>query len=829
MLLKTLGTLQLPGSSLTRPTPLLLLAYLALEGAKPRRYLAELFFPDAKHSLNSLSRAFSYIRQDAPGVLEADDHRAWTLLTTDTKQFETLIQQHHCTEAIALYDAPFLETFSTPLGEELEEWLFTRREHFALLMQRALLTCAETEAAAGNFTVATQFTERAYLLAEAPPIEPEVLSRYYALLQAGESSLASKVKEEASLYDITLTQSPAQVKQQLQPTFVGRKRELQCLNTLKAGEWTWVKGGIGIGKTSLLRQLAAIYLPGRSGLPYATLEPYLTDTITSGPEAILRKFYKQSGLLCIDDWENIDSESQDILIKLRNLKPDLSIVISASGAPPFAVDHLLELAPLSHEALGDVWKTTGGVPKLVKAHISGEPLAAALDATLSALPQTTRDVYLSLALLDDPDLSLVRRALLLSAQQMTQALADLLAAGLSAPSGRVWPRQLIRDYLNQHPSVLGAIATKLARELDPLIAFPLYQSSRAFWREDDMAHVRSAYMAWAQGLLSRGFPQRAADILAELPATEPCSVLQARALERAGRFKEALDHIISLETPDATALKGILFWRLGQPERAKSYALAAQHSDSLELQAEALNILGNIFRGEGKLEKAASFFKRAASLWQILGNRLQWGATLQSVAVTQIELMEPLETVEQTFEQALQIADDIASLKASILINRATAYERYGMVNQARDELTRCVNLARESGNVVAEARAWLNIAVIDHLKLIELQKADHKLTDEDKHPVRQTYKTALDKARSANDFSLLGEILANLGEFDDDHDMWDEGVRLLEASGNAAIARAFREMAEKTKLFATQFQPSGASINNGSSSHDVGRGYAKR
>ena len=47
MLLRTLGGLALEGTGFHRPKPLLLLAYLALEGPKLRRYLAEVFFMDA--------------------------------------------------------------------------------------------------------------------------------------------------------------------------------------------------------------------------------------------------------------------------------------------------------------------------------------------------------------------------------------------------------------------------------------------------------------------------------------------------------------------------------------------------------------------------------------------------------------------------------------------------------------------------------------------------------------------------------------------------------------------------------------------------------------
>jgi hypothetical protein len=44
--LKALGGLRLEGTSFARPTPLLLLAYLSLEGLQQRRHLAELFWTE---------------------------------------------------------------------------------------------------------------------------------------------------------------------------------------------------------------------------------------------------------------------------------------------------------------------------------------------------------------------------------------------------------------------------------------------------------------------------------------------------------------------------------------------------------------------------------------------------------------------------------------------------------------------------------------------------------------------------------------------------------------------------------------------------------------
>ena len=72
MRLQTLGGLRLEGADFQRPKPLLLLAYLAVEGAKDRRHLAELFWPDASEPATSLRVALGQLRKGAPGVLGGD-------------------------------------------------------------------------------------------------------------------------------------------------------------------------------------------------------------------------------------------------------------------------------------------------------------------------------------------------------------------------------------------------------------------------------------------------------------------------------------------------------------------------------------------------------------------------------------------------------------------------------------------------------------------------------------------------------------------------------------------------------------------------------------
>ena len=72
MKLRTLGTLALEGTAFGREKPLLLLCYLALEGPQARRFVAELFWPEAAKPLTSLSVALSQLRKVVPEALETD-------------------------------------------------------------------------------------------------------------------------------------------------------------------------------------------------------------------------------------------------------------------------------------------------------------------------------------------------------------------------------------------------------------------------------------------------------------------------------------------------------------------------------------------------------------------------------------------------------------------------------------------------------------------------------------------------------------------------------------------------------------------------------------
>ena len=275
MTLRTLGGLSLEGASLP-PKPLLLLAFLALEGPQERRHLAELFFQGTKRPLKNLSVVLTRIRQVAPGAVHANKVRVSTQLRTDTHELFALLDAGQLVRGVELYQGRFLEgVHFRGWGSELEEWVIRTGEFIASRERDALLNVSEREASQGEFERAVRRAERGYLLAGAPALEPQDLVRFHTLLMAGGSHRAEDVRKEALDVGLSLMISQEEARDRLrsnqhqQPrlsnlpkqrtSFVGRARELGEVTALLAQpecQLLTLVGAGGEGKTRLALQVA---------------------------------------------------------------------------------------------------------------------------------------------------------------------------------------------------------------------------------------------------------------------------------------------------------------------------------------------------------------------------------------------------------------------------------------------------------------------------------------------------------------------------------------------------------------------------------------------
>ncbi|WP_221091485.1 tetratricopeptide repeat protein [Deinococcus aquaedulcis] len=782
MRLRTLGGLSFEGSSLGRPKPLLLLAYLTLEGPRPRRFLGELFWPEASNPANSLAVAVRLIRQAAPDVLHDDGVRLWVDLPCDALDFEQAVRAKQLETAFALYQGSFLDASELPeWGTELEEWTYAKRESLAETLRELALAFAERQAALGHFEHSTLWAERSIQVAGAPDAMPEFWLRLMPLLVAGESPLMEEARQRAAEWDLKWDGNIETARARLRQSFLGRELELTRLRHQPAGRWAWIKGGSGLGKSSLLRQLTGLLLPARSGLPYATLEPLLKQVIQRGDEAILlRHLAAQDGVWLLDHWESMDEESRTLLTKLRHLGTQATVIVTSCVEPPFSVDERMELGPLTAQELTTypgAFEATAGLPSLVNAWLRSEPVETALDTRIQSLPSHAQHVYGALTLQESPNLPLIRQALDLTAPELALALEYLMDAGFIEPSGEVRGQKAARRILAARPTLEADLALRIARQLNASAALPFFQKSRALWEKQDLQSVQRSYQAWAEKALQRGFPLKAAEALSEAPPTKSLTLLHARALERAGRFKEALLILTDLPTvSEISALKGALYWRLGQPDLARQHAEAALEGED-EARAEGFNTLANLDFQQGDYASAEKRYRRAATLWQTLGDNARWAGVLNNRAAA---LSAAGEDAEAAFSEALTAAGDNLVMRARTTLNLGQVREQRGDQAGAVQAYQDAASLAEDAGSLNTSAKVWNNLGALYHRT---------NQTAEAKH----AYEQALTLAKKGGEKLLLGMVLANMAELTEDQEAFEEALRLIEKSGNPAIVARYQ------------------------------------
>lgn len=216
MLLRTLGALELQDVAFTRPKPLLLLAYLSLEGPQPRRHLAELFWPRSSDRSKSLAVALTRLRRGAPGAVDSDRLRVWSTVRTDTERVLAALARGDVGAATELYRHPFLEGVEvSAVGPELEEWVYGTRERLAARVRRGLVAAAAAALRRGDDDVARAHAEVAHGLCATSAIAPEELLHLYTLLRASGSVVADEVGAEAAAFDLDLATTPADARRRL--------------------------------------------------------------------------------------------------------------------------------------------------------------------------------------------------------------------------------------------------------------------------------------------------------------------------------------------------------------------------------------------------------------------------------------------------------------------------------------------------------------------------------------------------------------------------------------------------------------------------------------
>lgn len=359
MQLRTLGGLALDGSALTRPKPLLVLAYLALEGPTPRRRLAELFFGDAADPRDSLASALRHLR--TAGVLRdgrGADHAA-TDVPCDALAILRSFDAYRYEDVLAGYRGAFLDGITVALDVESEEWVFSTREAIAGRVRAAALHEARSAIAERRLDHARSIASLATTLVEASDLEQDELAVLLGVTEALGMPEVARLRALARGMDVDVLDASAGSMRlpsggaTLHRTtrFIGRVDERARIHEMlrDPAERVVVVGGLGgIGKTRLLmRVLDGIVHHHADRFVDPTIIVALDDVaevsaavsaiaaaahLSAGAgaslESLVRSIAAQRSVLALDNVEHID-RVEEVILALVAACPQLFVIATS--------------------------------------------------------------------------------------------------------------------------------------------------------------------------------------------------------------------------------------------------------------------------------------------------------------------------------------------------------------------------------------------------------------------------------------------------------------------------------------------------------------------
>ncbi len=398
MQLRTFGELSLESIDFKQSRPLLLLAYLCLEGPQERRYLAELFWPKSNNALGNLTTVLSRLNKVDDSLVDIEGQLLKSHLSSDASELSKAFEKQDYETVLALYERRFLESFYLKdIGTELEEWLYQTRESLATKVRFAKLYQAESKAKKGLFEAAAKEAEQAYWQTGASEPTEADLERIYKLLTAGDSPLVSEVKKEALSYNLELSSTKEEAQKQFVsiiqsesafspsaenssqkkhnlPTqlnsFIGREYELNELNTKlrhKNTHLVTLLGAGGMGKTRLALELAEQLYASNvfdDGVYFVTLAPLSSADLVAQaiaealdlsllgkqtPEQqVIHQIRDLEALIVLDNLEHL-LDSTPFISEILKASPKLKLLITSRERLQIPAEWVYDLWGLSKE------------------------------------------------------------------------------------------------------------------------------------------------------------------------------------------------------------------------------------------------------------------------------------------------------------------------------------------------------------------------------------------------------------------------------------------------------------------------------------------------
>jgi predicted ATPase len=410
-MLRTLGRLALDNQKLSRPKTLSLLAYLALEGRKPRIHVRELLWGQAADAASSLRIVIQQLR-NAEVLLEESKTLACAI-SCDAALLLEKLDAGDDASAVELYTGVFLDGLQTD-STEFEEWVLVTRELIASRVAKAHLRLAQTTFQQSDLPTASHHAVAAYGLSKTTPLEPTDLLELLFLLEDCSHDLAVLLRQEILDLSIHIPEKNKTTTTRHLPAsisgFVFRAEQAALESLLLQERLITIVGYGGAGKSRLALEVLR-GLPTEFTTFFVPLEPILEPTDV--PSACLRAMsYRESAsepleqlkiqigqkqmVLLLDNAEHLVSIGE-MLEQLLESCPNLRILLTSRerlgvlGEMVFPLggfaddESALELLEIASKRTGTnfIWHTKTAIK--ICALLERFPLAIELAAALVAV------------------------------------------------------------------------------------------------------------------------------------------------------------------------------------------------------------------------------------------------------------------------------------------------------------------------------------------------------------------------------------------------------------------------------------------------------------
>lgn len=386
MRLRTLGSLAIEGSSFRRPKPLLVLAYLALQGPKPTRQLVELFWSTATDGRDSLQTTIRRLNDVQAGMVASDGEYLRANVDCDVRHFEEAVRLRDYETALNHYPGAFLESLDVSLQEEIESWVYSTRERLAFQARKCHLDLAERAVGTKDWASARYHAESAYTLPHSPEWEGSDATLLTWLLEGTDSPRKHEATREFGDVEGTTTDNTSAARAVtgtarrsnlpfLASSFLGRRSELNHLASLltdSSVRLVTVHGPGGVGKSRLVTESAHRLVtedrfphgvcfvpletvPDRESAVVAVANALLLSLPAQTPaeQHVLGAIAARELLLILDNCEHIPDVSGPVAAIVRAC-PNVKVLTTSRRTLNLPEEHVVALRGLSTvSATGD--------------------------------------------------------------------------------------------------------------------------------------------------------------------------------------------------------------------------------------------------------------------------------------------------------------------------------------------------------------------------------------------------------------------------------------------------------------------------------------------